>query len=216
MARRAAPDQSLAIIADSQLSMVYSYVVARDYGFAPNPFHGVCTLATCKPEIRKRAAIGDWVLGTGSKVHNRHNCIVFAMHVTETLTFNDYWSDTRFQCKKPYLLGSKKLAFGDNIYCRRNGIWLQENSHHSLPNGKPDRSNVKHDTRVDRVLLSSDFVYWGGNGPSTPTGWRKRLIKRGPGYRTILDPAFEHVISDWLHSSGQWGYSGSPIDWSHT
>jgi hypothetical protein len=40
--------------------------VARDYGFAPNPFFGVCTLATCKPKIRKAAAIGDWVVGTGS------------------------------------------------------------------------------------------------------------------------------------------------------
>src|SRR5712671_5339411 len=32
---------------------LYSYVVARDFGFAPNPFFGVCTLATCKPDIRK-------------------------------------------------------------------------------------------------------------------------------------------------------------------
>lgn len=25
----------------------FSYIVARDYGFAPNPFHGFCTLANC-------------------------------------------------------------------------------------------------------------------------------------------------------------------------
>ena len=31
----------------------YSYIITRDYGFAPNPFGGVCTLATCKPKIRK-------------------------------------------------------------------------------------------------------------------------------------------------------------------
>ena len=29
----------------------YSYVVARDYGFAPNPFNGILTLAACKPVI---------------------------------------------------------------------------------------------------------------------------------------------------------------------
>src|SRR5712692_10528871 len=52
---------------------LYSYVVARDYGFAPNPFFGFCTLATCKPEIRKAAAIDDWVIGTGSKRQNRGN-----------------------------------------------------------------------------------------------------------------------------------------------
>jgi hypothetical protein len=34
-----------------------------DTGFAPNPFHDFLTLATCKPDIRKKAQIGDWVLG---------------------------------------------------------------------------------------------------------------------------------------------------------
>src|SRR5262245_31415483 len=43
---------------------LYSYVVARDYGFAPNPFYGFCTLATCKPDIRRTADIGDWIVGT--------------------------------------------------------------------------------------------------------------------------------------------------------
>ncbi len=35
----------------------------RDYGFAPNPFHGICTLATCKPVIRRvaRRATGSSV-----------------------------------------------------------------------------------------------------------------------------------------------------------
>lgn len=42
---------------------LYSYVVARDFGFAPNPFHGYCTLATCKPDIRATASVGDWVIG---------------------------------------------------------------------------------------------------------------------------------------------------------
>ena len=29
---------------------LYSYIVKHDNGFAPNPFHGFCTLACCKPE----------------------------------------------------------------------------------------------------------------------------------------------------------------------
>ena len=39
------------------MSRVYMYVVDRDFGFAPNPFHGVRTLATCKPPIRKGVAL---------------------------------------------------------------------------------------------------------------------------------------------------------------
>ena len=97
---------------------LHSYVVARDYGFAPNPFFGVCTLATCKPIIRSVAAIGDWVMGTGSKQWNREHHVVYAMRVTESMTFEQYWNDPRFQKKKPNLRGSKKQAFGDNIYFR--------------------------------------------------------------------------------------------------
>ena len=45
---------------------LFSYVVRYDSGFAPNPFHGFCTLATCKPGIRAHANVGDWVVGTAS------------------------------------------------------------------------------------------------------------------------------------------------------
>ena len=45
---------------------LYSYVITRDYGFAPNPFWNICTLATCKPQIREHALKGDWVAGFGS------------------------------------------------------------------------------------------------------------------------------------------------------
>lgn len=40
-------------------SNLYAYAITRDLGFAPNPFHGFCTLATCKPGIRKTAKVGD-------------------------------------------------------------------------------------------------------------------------------------------------------------
>lgn len=34
--------------------VLFSYIVRWDHGFAPNPFHGICSLATCKPGIRKK------------------------------------------------------------------------------------------------------------------------------------------------------------------
>ena len=75
---------------------LYSYIVARDFGFAPNPFYGFCTLATCKPQIRKSAEIGDWIIGTGSKSKGRDGHIVYAMRVTEAMSFDEYWTDSRF------------------------------------------------------------------------------------------------------------------------
>ena len=47
------------------MARVYLYVVDRDFGFAPNPFHGCCTLATCKPGIRLRAEVADWIIDLG-------------------------------------------------------------------------------------------------------------------------------------------------------
>ena len=46
----------------------YSYVIKRDFGFAPNPFGEFCTLATCKPVIRKVANVNDWVFGISPKI----------------------------------------------------------------------------------------------------------------------------------------------------
>ena len=148
---------------------LFSYVVARDYGFAPNPFFRICTLATCKPKIRKPASIGDWIIGTGSKPRGRRGYLVYAMCVTETMTFNEYWEDERFQRKKPNLRGSMKQAFGDNIYFKDDaGEWHQQDSHHSCEDGSPNLHNIRNDTQTDRVLLSKEYSYWGGSGPEIP------------------------------------------------
>jgi hypothetical protein len=106
---------------------LFSYVVARDYGFAPNPFFNECTLATCKPRIRSVAKVGDWVVGTGSSEQHRTGFLVYAMHVTETMSFNQYWADERFQQKKPNLQGSKKQAYNGFETLRSASCELFEN-----------------------------------------------------------------------------------------
>ena len=190
---------------------LYSYVVARDYGFAPNPFFGFCTLATCKPLVRKTASVGDWVIGTGSKEDGRERHLVYAMKVTDAMAFNEYWSDARFECKKANLAGSKKQAFGDNIYRRDNqGRWMQANSHHSLADGSPNRNNVARDTSVDRVLVSDNFVYFGGSGPALPEGLH--VCKRGPGHRCQFSAVVVQTVVDWLDGLER-GFMHEPSDW---
>lgn len=46
---------------------IYSYVLSYDAGSAPNPFGGLCSLTICTPNIKKRAQVGDWIIGLGSK-----------------------------------------------------------------------------------------------------------------------------------------------------
>jgi hypothetical protein len=202
---------------------LHSYVVARDYGFAPNPFFGVCTLATCKPGIRRVAEIGDWVVGTGSKRRKRDRNIVYAMRVTGAMTFDQYWAHPRFQAKKPNLRGSKKQAFGDNIYCRhaQTKRWCQANSHHSMPDGSANRSNVVADIKADRVLISDDFVYWGGSGPSIPQKFLKYGIPSislcaGRGHKVNFPSALVQEFIAWIRSLAVKGYAGEPLDWSRT
>lgn len=152
------------------MAKVYVYVVDRDFGFAPNPFHGVCTLATCKPRIRGPAKPGDWVVGMGgSKLKSTGKCIYF-MQVTGALTFNEYWSHPDFLCKRPKRNGSRKIMLGDNIYHREDegDLWSQEDSHHSNPDGSRDPWNVDADTSRDRMLYSRRFVYFGSAAPLVP------------------------------------------------
>ena len=58
------------------MSALFSYVVDRDLGFAPNPYGGFCTLAHCKfsisgkKKIVELAKIGDWIAGTGGLVRS--------------------------------------------------------------------------------------------------------------------------------------------------
>ncbi len=67
---------------------LFSYVLRYDMGFAPNPFEGYCTLATCKYKIRNTANVGDWVVGTGSVENVGNLKIIFLMEVVEKLTFD--------------------------------------------------------------------------------------------------------------------------------
>ena len=197
---------------------LFSYVVARDYGFAPNPFYGRCTLATCKPNIRKIASRGDWVVGTGSAERKRKGFLVYAMCVTEAMTFNKYWEDPRFQQKKPILRGSVKQAFGDNIYrVDATGHWHQEDSHHSYVGGAPNQHNIENDTQTDRILVSEDYAYWGGSGPEIPRGFRNWSgidICAGRNHKSQFPENFIDAFVAWVRSSGASGYHGAPLEWS--
>ncbi len=83
---------------------LYSYIVTHDTGFSPNPFWGYCTLADCKPAIRRTAEVGDWIVGLSPKPTG--NRMVFAMQVDEILSYADYYHDERFTgfprfCRQP-------------------------------------------------------------------------------------------------------------------
>ena len=52
---------------------------------------------------------------------------------------------------------------GDNIYHKdEQNQWVQEDSHHSNPDGSPNLENLERDTgRTNQVLVSNYFFYFG-------------------------------------------------------
>jgi len=200
---------------------LYSYIVRYDSGFAPNPFYGFCTLATCKPNIRRTAEVGHWLIGTGSADQRikRGGFLVYAMRVTEILSHLKYWEDPRFAKKRPNLRGSTKHASGDNIYRwdSQKKRWGQLDSYHSNADGSPNNDHIRRDTGVDRVLVSSEFVYYGGRGPKIPAKFRDHngtdICKAGQGHKNVEDPDLIQPFLAWLNSKGDKGYAGPPFDW---
>lgn len=187
----------------------FVYIVARDFGFAPNPFGGYCTLATCKPRIRKSAQIGNVIIGLSPR--KTGNKLIYAMRISEKMTFNEYWKDSRFQFKKPVMNGSLVKTFGDNIYYfdDKRESWCQSNSHHSLEDGQVNTLNLKNDTQTDGVLISVDFFYFGTNCIEIPKELRKGT-KVGRSHRNLNE---ERTMSiwDWLESTQNKGINGDPI-----
>lgn len=203
------------------MARAYLYVVDRDFGFAPNPFHSFCTLATCKPGIRRSAQIGDWVIGIGGSRLNATGRCIFAIRVEECLTFDDYWSDSRFLAKRPIRNGSRRMMVGDNIYhrLRVDASWQQEDSHHSLPDGAPNPYNLANDTQTNRVLVSRHFLYFGAEAPTVPAEiFAEMDYRNGRNYRVFVDSEASPLLN-WLN--GTYGRHfglvlGDPFDFDHS
>lgn len=196
---------------------VYSYVVARDFGFAPNPFHGFCTLATCKPVIRKNAEIGDIIIGIGSGAQDSaySGRMIYAMIVSEILTYDEYWTDPRFQAKKPFMSGSKMQMYGDNIYhtSPKTGKMVQEFSHHSYEDGTTNYNNYNRDVPGEKVLVAEQFWYFGNQAIEIPSSLScLSEVKRG--HQVWKGQDFYCAVRAWLESLNDSGFIGKPCKFS--
>ncbi len=197
----------------------YRYKMDHDYGFAPNPFWGIMTLATCKGCIRHSGnlKIGDWIIATGGCVlHEYIEHLIFAMKVEEIITFDEYWNNPDFQCKKPVFNGSVMQMYGDNVYHTnpQTKEVIQERCAHTVEGKNPkDTGQYGRDIRGKNVLISRNFYYFGANAPELP-GEFKHMAS------TVRNMECNHVdeetvqkFADWLQSNYEVGIHGDPINW---
>ena len=168
--------------------------MVSDSGFAPNPFDGFCSLACCKPIIRRTAITGDWIIGTGSKGSVGNDKLIFAMKITEKIDFDSYYHDKRFYNRL------------DNIYFKNKGNWNQKkNKHHH-------KEDIEHDLGGEYVLISCHFYYFGKNAIEIPEKFWE-IIKTGPGHKCTFPTNLVIEFIEWLGENYTLGKQGEPYDY---
>ncbi|PJE80766.1 hypothetical protein CI610_00254 [invertebrate metagenome] len=181
---------------------MFSFRVPRDNGACPNPFWGVCTLAVCKPQIRKAAQVGDWIVATGStnakitngQCRNFSNRVVSAMYVTQRMTLQEYdsWCRVNLPDKFPqWHSRDLRKKVGDCLY--------------DFSTGEPPRiregvngfDRLKRDMGGKYALLSERFYYFGRSPRPLPTELLPIVIK-GQGHKRIKDIALIGQFEEWI------------------
>lgn len=189
---------------------LFSYVLRHDGGFAPNPFHGLCTLACCKPVIRRTANPGDWVLGLTPKALAYR--LAYAMQVLESLPFSAYWDDARFLAKRPGKPGCPRLErVGDNCYLPDGqGGFRQIHSVHSLKDGSEDPDTMAWDLSGQRVLVAERFCYFGKEAVVVPPDLD--FLVAGRGHRSSFTEDQIGQVLPFLTKLPT-GVHGAPREW---
>ena len=191
----------------------YAYKMAHDYGFAPNPFFGTCSLANCKPKIRLGAKPGDWVIGTGSEKMGLKDHLIHVMQITGKLTFEEYWALPEFAYKKPVYNGSLPRVHGDNIYYPNgDGTFGQIRSLHSFEDGNMHPEHMKKDLSGKYVLLSTNFWYFGNKNFPVPVEYLGACSDVRD-TKLIKDQQLAADFIRWLIDNYRPGIHGFPINW---
>jgi hypothetical protein len=198
---------------------LFTYTIPVDDGAAPNPFRGMCSLAICKPGIRRVATIGDWVAGLGSK--NAHSGdlsrrLVYAMRVDEVLSLEKY--DRQAGVRWPHRIPDVQSAdmserLGDCIYdySGRSTNPAQRRSVHRAGNMETDLSG-------ENALISWDFYYFGNHAIKLPDDLLP-VCHQTQGHRSDANAPYVDRFVGWIRglslTPGMHGWPDYRIDWKN-
>ena len=177
------------------IGKLFSYVVDHDTGFAPNPYHGICTLTHCKTsDMIFTSDVGDWIIGTSGLRSDvsigEHGRLIYAMRIDNKITRAEYYSDSSYKCKIPSSDGSYEMRCGDNLeQCR--------NDH-------------------TPALISNHFYYFGRLAKRFPKRFVEYPIeKKGPKYKyKMFTEEFIKDFMKWLEQYPR-GRHGNPCAICH-
>ena len=152
---------------------LFAYKMTHDTGFAPNPFWGYLTLATCKPKIREHKRPGDWFAGftsrelCGDRVGDER--LVFLMQIEDKMALANYFHDRRFQSRIPRDPPVAKVyRCGDNIYRPLVRNARDARDFEQLPNDHHGPDQKDRDLNGLKVLIARRFAYFGVDALRVP------------------------------------------------
>jgi hypothetical protein len=195
---------------------LFTYTIPIDDGAAPNPFRGMCSLAICKPGIRRAADRGDWIAGLGSRnapSGDLSGRLVYAMRVEEIVSLEEY--DRHARVRWPHRIPNVRSAdlserLGDCIYDFSSGVPVQRPSVHGPANERTDLSG-------ENALISRDFYYFGSRAIRLPDHLLP-VCHQAQGHRSSSNSPYVDRFVAWLRSlefePGQlYGWPDYVIDW---
>jgi hypothetical protein len=198
------------------MQRLFTYTIPVDDGAAPNPFNGMCSLAICKPGIRRVAKPDDWVAGLGSKnapSGDLSGHVVYAMRIEEVLSLRDY--DLKASSRWPHRIPNVQSValqdrLGDCIYDFSNGNPIQRLGVHG-------NSNIETDLSGENVLLSKDFYYFGNRARILPD-YLRPICHQAQGHRSTSNAQYFEQFVRWIRSivptPGQlYGWPDFVVDW---
>lgn len=196
------------------MAKLYSYIISKDNGAAPNPFGKVCTLTICKPAIRRTAQIGDWIIGTGSKnailkdnqKMDFSNCIVYAMKISNKMLLKDYdtYCPKHLKNKIPnWKVKDWRFRVGDCVYDYSNGEepGIRKSVHNETNRGR-DLSGLF-------ALLSDHFYYFGDAAFPLPVNLQ-RITTNTQGHRVIKEQNNVAEFENWIEQFERNKIFGNP------
>ena len=136
----------------------YIYKCVFDDGGAPCVDNGLYSLTICKPFIRRKADVGDWIFAFGSNIETDpaipSNRLISIAKITRRFADGDYFDHP------------DHLSRGDCIYERIGNGYQWRNGGRFHINGQ----SIKHDLGAEpsypraTALVSDHFRYFGSSG----------------------------------------------------
>lgn len=180
----------------------FLYRLQTDAGSAPNVHGDVCSLALCKPQVRRSAKVGDFIIGLrgrcgeiGKLGPHAVDSVLYVMRVTRKMTFAEY--DTYCAAELPVKIpGPENDYLGD---CQYTAAGEQRDGPHSPIHAERDlggkfvllgdtaRTNYWYRRDPAGVRLSSDLA----------EEWDVATVARGHRVKVHSDKT-EARLMEWL------------------